>query len=498
MTGGVGDPLVQDVPLAGKPAPVPVSAPPLTPNGGGGRIVLAKPALTGNALLDAEYETWLYAAVVTPSGAFNGLFVTKDDGANWTDVRIPDAFPATATAAQGLDPTNNISEPNYYLTGGPASGQGNYDIALAVDPVDPNIVYVGGSADFGPTTMIRVDITRLADPYSLYASTETNGGQILPYNTSPVSVPAANLANFSSNLQYSIPDPLSAPYTNLYRNPADVFQADSTVYVYDTASFSNDGSGAWYTPFSGFVGGTDVHQILTIKDPTTGLSRLLVGYDQGIATGVDDGGTILSSIGGTQLATGVANGNLQITQFYNGAAQPSALAAQVADALFYGMAQDDGFPESEPERPEQRQHRVVRADRRRDRRRHRPDGHRDDLRDPVALLQRGRPGRVLPGQRRRPDLRPAPVDERPAGQQPARHARPAVALRPVDQLRRQPDRQPGDDHRLARRPPLRHDRPGGDLDRAGRAERLRQHGHPGPGLRRAEPSTPRRRRSATT
>src|SRR5439155_12920298 len=39
-------------------------------------------------------------------------------------------------------------------------------------------------------------------------------------------------------------------------------------------------------------------------------------------------------------------GNLQITQFYYGASQPSNLAAQIAGALFYGQAQDDGFPKS--------------------------------------------------------------------------------------------------------------------------------------------------------
>ena len=83
-------------------------------------------------------------------------------------------------------------------------------------------------------------------------------------------------------------------------------------------------------------------------DPTTGLTRLLVGYDQGVATGVDDNGTLLTSIGSQTIPTGVRNGNIQITQFYNGAAQPSALAAAVAGALFYGEAQDDGFPTSDP------------------------------------------------------------------------------------------------------------------------------------------------------
>src|SRR5207253_1886832 len=45
---------------------------------------------------------------------------------------------------------------------------------------------------------------------------------------------------------------------------------------------------------------------------------------------------------------GTRNGNLQITQFYYGATQPSGLAAQIAGALFYGQAQDDGFPASDP------------------------------------------------------------------------------------------------------------------------------------------------------
>ena len=42
------------------------------------------------------------------------------------------------------------------------------------------------------------------------------------------------------------------------------------------------------------------------------------------------------------------NGNLQITQFYYGAAQPSNAAAQIAGALFYGSAQDNGGPSRTP------------------------------------------------------------------------------------------------------------------------------------------------------
>ncbi len=42
------------------------------------------------------------------------------------------------------------------------------------------------------------------------------------------------------------------------------------------------------------------------------------------------------------------NGNLQITQFYYGAAQPRSAAAQIAGALFYGSSQDNGGPVSDP------------------------------------------------------------------------------------------------------------------------------------------------------
>src|SRR5262249_9734519 len=57
-----------------------------------------------------------------------------------------------------------------------------------------------------------------------------------------------------------------------------------------------------------------------------------------------------NNTGNVEVPTGSRNGNLQITQFYYGAAQPSDLAAQVATirGMFYGEAQDDGNPSSDP------------------------------------------------------------------------------------------------------------------------------------------------------
>src|SRR5262249_35111300 len=84
-------------------------------------------------------------------------------------------------------------------------------------------------------------------------------------------------------------------------------------------------------------------------DPTTGLPRLIFGNDQGVWSVLDNNGTFETQVGSSDQLPGVnRNGNLQITQFYYGAVQPSSAAALVAGALFYGSAQDNGGPVSDP------------------------------------------------------------------------------------------------------------------------------------------------------
>ena len=97
----------------------PVAGP--TPNGAEGRIVLAVPDATGNAVQDPIYAGWLYAAVATPDGAFFGLFVTKDFGQNWTKVRIPTLPAGRHGSANQAIPTNDVSQPDYPITGGTVS-----------------------------------------------------------------------------------------------------------------------------------------------------------------------------------------------------------------------------------------------------------------------------------------------------------------------------------------------------------------------------------------
>ena len=58
-----------------------------------GRIVLAVPRRRPTITSKSEiYAGWLYAAVATASGGFDGLFMTKDFGENWTHIQL-DSLP---------------------------------------------------------------------------------------------------------------------------------------------------------------------------------------------------------------------------------------------------------------------------------------------------------------------------------------------------------------------------------------------------------------------
>ena len=149
MAGGIGNPLIEDDPHAALNAN-PANGP--TPNGADGRITLAMPAVTSNAVWNQIYAGWLYAAVATSSGGFDGLFITKDFGENWTKVSIDTALaqiPNTQTPlTQPVDddtynqaiPANNIAATPYPITD---ENQGNLDLTLTVDPTDPSIALPG-------------------------------------------------------------------------------------------------------------------------------------------------------------------------------------------------------------------------------------------------------------------------------------------------------------------------------------------------------------------
>jgi subtilisin-like proprotein convertase family protein len=274
LNGGLGDPLYFEI-TTGKAVPVTNNP---TPNGANGRIVLAKPALTGSAILDTQFETWLYAAVSGSDGTFNGLYLTKDNGANWTKIQLDTAsfnfingFPTETV------PTNNTSKSALNVTN---NHEGAYDLSLAVDPSNPSIVYLGGSLEAQSTTLIRVDTSRLADPYSLTVDTSrltTGASTALDQLTDPV-LPRT-VPNQDFNPFISQGDPLFDPEVNLYRSPFDPFLSNSTLIVTGVQSISNSGSGAFWTPFESFLNiqeqnlpeqAFNVHTLVTMTDPTTG------------------------------------------------------------------------------------------------------------------------------------------------------------------------------------------------------------------------------------
>jgi subtilisin-like proprotein convertase family protein len=353
MTGGVGNPLIVNNYLSPAPNVNPIAGP--TPNGAFGRIVLAVPAPTGNAAQDPIYNGWLYAGVVNTDGTFNGLFETKDFGQNWTQIRIP-SLPPVSTSAQAI-PTNDITQSDYAITGGAGqfTAQGNYDFTLAVDPADPSIVYLGGTRDGGQTGLIRIDSSTIWDAHALVATSDTgvDAGGVDPATTGPAGI--NQLLYTDGATGYFAPGwyPTGSgkldftQYVNFIRNPNAPFLANATLHVYNYSNFTNNGAGALWIPFD--MGGTDYHSVATTIDPTTGLPRLIFGNDQGVWSVLDNNGTFETQIGSSDMLPDISrNGNLQITQFYYGAAQPSSAAAQIAGALFYGSAQDNGGPVSDP------------------------------------------------------------------------------------------------------------------------------------------------------
>jgi subtilisin-like proprotein convertase family protein len=356
MTGGVGDPLIQDV--FGNALPINSANLTVNPNGANGRITLVTPALTGNPLQDKIYEGWVYAVVVTTGGNLSGLYLTKDFGQNWVKIKIPVLTPPLQngqTEPTLAIPSNNESLPNADPLGSKMFAQGNYDVSLAIDPTNPNVVYLGGTNDGQPLPqggLLRVDTTGVSDAHALVAD---------DYDNSDGGMTGSGVGGITNT-------PLGANMVNLIRNPSDPFVTGATIVIpgvlgtgMTPATFQNDGGDiTTWLPFNDVLGGsTDQHRVVFMKDPLTGKPRIIFGDDQGVFTGIDQGnGQLLLSVGNTadlgsasgevQIVTGSRNGNLQVTQFYYGAAQPSNAAAQIAGALFYGSAQDNGIPQSDP------------------------------------------------------------------------------------------------------------------------------------------------------
>jgi subtilisin-like proprotein convertase family protein len=367
MTGSNFDAFIQmfDVLVNGQPKQVPLAS---SPNPlGGGRVTLAVPSPVPSTVPNADvenliYQNWLYAAVANPTtGALVGLFMTKDGGATWTQIQTPVYPLIPANPLITAVPSNDTGLPNYDVISNATFPQGNYTISLAVDPQNPSVVYFGGTSDGQTSGLIRIDTTGIFDSHAYVAFDNSlpDGGRLEINTDGRIQVTNYNAKGLPFELTTGL------EYINLIQNPSQPFSGNgSTVLVDNITNFTNSGDGVTWTPFDQLLNAnatdvapsTNVHQIVTLVDPLTGQTRLIVGDDQGVFTGVDAGnGTLDTGIGSTvPVVTYSRNGNLQIAQLYSGAAQPNSAAAAataggVNPGLFYGNGINVGATGSDPQ-----------------------------------------------------------------------------------------------------------------------------------------------------
>ena len=133
--------------------------PPTAPRGGSSWPCPPRPATPPQ---DAVYEGWLYAAVATPAGALRrplrdqGLRPELDQGPHPHPAardqrrhRVQPGHPDQRRQPARLSPSSAR----------PSSPRATTTSCLAVDPTNPNVIYLGGTADGNQTGLIRIDPT---------------------------------------------------------------------------------------------------------------------------------------------------------------------------------------------------------------------------------------------------------------------------------------------------------------------------------------------------
>ncbi len=321
------------------------------PNGPRGRIQIVGPSATGDVLQDTFYAGWLYAIVSTADDRRDGLYLTKDFGKNWVKIHTPVILTGPSAGFPTNDETRADQEPFAPPIPG-IGGQGNYNINIAIDPTNPQVVYVGGLGNGNGVPLpagglFRVDVSGLNDSQAF-----TNFDNSSALQTGIQSSTVGGIRTNALGVVGSVNGALTpnANIFNLSRNPESPFNASSVVQVAKAQAFTNTGENAKYSGFTTFLNTADTHRLISFRDQLTGKARLIVTGDHQIATGVDDGtGRLVTNVGTAASVNRSRNGNLQIFQAYAGAAQPSQLAVDLAQAFFYGMGQDDGFPVSGPD-----------------------------------------------------------------------------------------------------------------------------------------------------
>src|SRR6185295_9378727 len=152
------------------------------------------------------------------------------------------------------------------------------------------------------------------------------------------------------------------PYTAALRDPDAPFLQPSGQELLFIDRFTNSGKGARFTdywfdidatvsiPTTAIAAGVTPYMptMVTYADPDTGLTRIILGGLEGVYTALDDGNGFRFTGEGKNYIPAVGNrsGNIAAGMLFDGAAQPSILAADIAQALFYGTSVNGSFSSS--------------------------------------------------------------------------------------------------------------------------------------------------------
>ena len=333
MTGGIGNPLIVDIRDQHERQPGRRPDPQRRPGAdrpgqaGPDRQRRPGPDLRGLALRGRRHPRRRASTALYPD---QGLRPELDPGPH----PHPAAWPAPGSRVPQAIPTNDVSLPDYTIVGGRRQ-PGQLRHRPGRRPDQPQHRLPRRPASTAQTGLIRdrrhQDLGR-PRPGRLLRRRQRTAASILQHRPGPVTVGRQPRQLRSQLLPQLHPQPVrlrSCPTPTLRRLNVGQFTNNGAGVEVDPVRHRRD-----RPPPRRHDDRPDHRPAAARSSATTRASGRVAGQQRDVQSRI-----------GTASSSGVdRNGNLQITQFYYGAAQPSNAAAQIAGALFYGSAQDNGGP----------------------------------------------------------------------------------------------------------------------------------------------------------
>lgn len=110
--------------------------------------------------------SYIYASVVNTNGSLRGVFATFDTGASWYRIAV--------------DVNDSGSEPATFQPFGGVGGQGRWDNALIVNPLNPKQIFLGGLVIYSHTIVGNTPAITNWEQRSLYSLDYTNPFSVHP------------------------------------------------------------------------------------------------------------------------------------------------------------------------------------------------------------------------------------------------------------------------------------------------------------------------------